>query len=99
MSLSLINDNVIAKKLRPLAAHVGLIEIPETADAPYFKYKVMAAGPGKKNKKGIRIPMDVKTGDTIFAAKFNGTEIRIDGHIYYLLNSTQILGVLDEDEE
>jgi len=40
---------------------------------------------------GKRIAMDVKVGDIVVYAKYGGTELKIDGKEYMILNESQIL--------
>jgi hypothetical protein len=46
----------------------------------------MAAGNGKSNDDGKRVPLDVKTGDRILFGKYSGQEIRLDGQEYFIMN-------------
>jgi chaperonin GroES len=93
--MQLLHDNILVKRLENATQTKGGLYVPQTADSPYFKYLVLSTGPGRKNKKtGVVIPMDVKAGDLVLAAKFNGTDILVDGETYYILTSQQILAVL-----
>jgi len=40
---------------------------------------VIAAGPGRRDRDGNRIAMEVKEGNRILFGKYAGTEIKIDG--------------------
>jgi chaperonin GroES len=53
--------------------------------------EIVAAGPGKMTEDGKRIAMDVKVGDIVVYAKYGGTEFKIDGQEYMILNESQIL--------
>lgn len=89
------HDNVLVFPL-PREEKAGSIFIPESADRSHIKYRVLAVGPGRKNSKGVTIPMDVKPGDIVVAAKFNGTQLTVDGMTLNVLNSSQLLAVLEE---
>lgn len=94
--MQLLHDNILVKRLANATQTKGGLYVPLTADSPYFKYLVLGVGPGRKSKKtGKVIPMEVKVGDVVVAAKFNGTDILVDGDTYYVLNSQQILAVLE----
>lgn len=93
--LRMQHDNVLVMPL-PREEKSGSIYIPESADASHIKYRVLAVGPGKLLPNGVRIPMDVKAGDIVMAAKFNGTQVVIDGRVLGILNVNQLLLVLEE---
>lgn len=94
--LKMQNDNVLVMPL-PKETKAGSIFIPENADVSHIKYRVIAVGPGKRNPNGTRTPMDVKPGDTVIAAKFNGTAITLDGVTLNVLSVSQLLVVLEEE--
>ena len=93
--LKMQHDNVLLMPL-PREEKQGSIYIPENADASHIKYRVVAVGPGKLLPNGSRTPMDVKPGDLVMAAKFNGTQLVIDGRTLCILAISQILVVLEE---
>ena len=57
--------------------------------------KVVAAGPGAVNKKGERLPMDVKEGDTVLYGKYSGTEIKLEDEKYIIMHQEEILGIIE----
>ena len=61
-----------------------------------MKGEVVAVGPGARDEKGERIPMEVKTGDRIVFAKWSGTEVKIDGEELAIMKESDVLGILDE---
>jgi chaperonin GroES len=95
--MQLLHDNILVKRLGNAAMTKGGLHIPSNVDHSYFRYQVLEVGPGRKSKKTDKvIPMEVKPGDTVVAAKFNGTDVMVDGVTYYVLNSGQILAILEE---
>ena len=95
-------------KIQPLSNHVFIelladekttksgIVIPDTADREKpIKGKVFAAGPGKINDKGERIPMSVKEGDTVLFKKYGPDEIDVDGKKYMVGDEDDILAVIN----
>lgn len=69
----------------------GGIVLPDTAKERPMEGEVIAAGPGKMTDDGKRLAMDVKVGDIVVYAKYGGTELKIDGQDYMILNESQIL--------
>ena len=57
--------------------------VPDTAKEKPQEAEVLAVGPGARDEKGERIPMDVKVGDKVIFSKYSGTEIKVDGAVSY----------------
>ncbi len=72
----------------------GMLVLPETAKEKPQQGIVLAAGEGKRDDAGKRIPMDVKVGDRILFAKYAGTEIKLDGKKLLIMKESDILGIL-----
>ena len=67
------------------------IVIPDTAKEKPQQGEVLAAGPGRLDDDGKRIPMEVKVGDRVLYAKYSGQEIKIDREEYIVLSEKDIL--------
>jgi chaperonin GroES len=74
----------------------GALVLPETAREKPQQGKIIAAGPGKKDDKGRRIPMDVEEGQRVLYAKYSGTEIKIDGKKLLIVKESDILAIVEE---
>jgi chaperonin GroES len=72
----------------------GGIIIPDTAKEKPMESLVVALGTGKTNDKGKKVPFEVKKGDRVLVAKYGGTEIKLNGKEYKILNSDDILAVI-----
>jgi chaperonin GroES len=93
-------------KLRPLGDRVWIepieqeettasgIILPETAKEKPQEGRVLAAGPGLRNEKGERQPLDVKKGDRVLFAKYAGTEIKQEGKKYLIMRESDILAIV-----
>lgn len=95
MKLKPLNDRVIAVRVDQEQKTTGGIIIPDTAKEKPQEGKIVAAGPGKLDDKGNRIPMEVKEGDRILFSKYAGTEIKIDGVEHIFMKEDDILAVID----
>jgi chaperonin GroES len=94
-------------KLRPLGDRVWVepiereettasgIVLPETAKEKPMEGKILAVGPGSRNEKGDRQPLDVKVGDRVLFAKYAGTEVKHDGTKYLIMRESDLLAVID----
>ena len=74
----------------------GALILPETAKEKPQQGTILAAGPGKKDEDGDRIPMDVEEGQRVLYAKYAGTEIKIDRKKLLILKETDILAIVEE---
>ena len=95
-----------ATKLQPLADRVVIlanereemtlsgIVLPDTAKEKPQEGTIIAVGPGRLNEKGERVPLELKSGDTVLYAKYAGTEIKNDGQELLILRESDVLAVL-----
>jgi len=89
-----LGDRVVVKIVKQDKTAGGIV-LPETAQEKPQLGEVIAAGPGKLDEKGNRLPMDVKKGDKILFAKYAGTEVKLDGDEYLLLSEKDVLGIVE----
>lgn len=95
MKVKPLNDRLLVVRTEEEQKTAGGIIIPDTAKEKPMEGKVVAAGPGKQDEKGKRIPMDVKTGDRVLFSKYAGTEIKIDGVEHLFMREDDILGIIE----
>jgi chaperonin GroES len=74
----------------------GALVLPETAKEKPQQGLIIAAGPGRKDEDGERIPMDVATGQRVLYAKYAGTEIKLDGKKLLILKESDILAIVED---
>ena len=72
----------------------GGILIPDTAKEKPQEYQVVALGTGKNDDNGKKIPFDVKDGDIALTSRYGGTEVKVDGKEYKVVNQDDILAVV-----
>ena len=96
----------MTSKIKPLGDHVlvepaeekevkkGGIIIPDTAKEKPTEGVVRAVGPGKKDDDGKTIPIEVQEGDRVLITKYGGTEVKLDGKEYKILNSGDLLAIV-----
>lgn len=72
----------------------GLV-IPDTAKEKPQQGEVLAAGPGRLDDAGKRLPMEVKVGDRVLYAKYSGQEIKIDQDEYIVIAEKDVLAKVD----
>ena len=96
MSLKPLGDRVIVELVEKEEMTAGGIILPETAKEKPQQGTIVAAGPGRRDEEGNRIPMDVKVGDRVLFAKYAGTEVKLDGdERVMVLKESDILAVVE----
>ena len=95
MKIKPLNDRVLVLRVNEEEKTTGGIIIPDTAKEKPQEGKVIAAGPGKLNEKGERIPLDVKKNNRVLFGKYAGNEIQIDGVEHIIMKEDDILGILE----
>lgn len=96
MQIRPLNDRVLVVGIEEKEKTTGGIIIPDTAKEKPQEGKVVAAGPGKWDENGKRIPLEVKKGDRILFGKYAGNGIKIDGVEHLIMREDDILGIIDE---
>jgi len=90
-----LGDRVLVEPQEEREVKKGGIIIPDSAKEKPTEGVIRALGTGKKDDNGKVLPFEVKVGDRVLISKYGGTEIKIDGKEYKLLNSDDILAVVD----
>ena len=95
-----------APKIRPLGGKVlverleaeqttkGGIVLPDSAKEKPQKGTVLAVGDGKLMDDGSRAAFQVKKGDKVLFTSYGGTEIKVSGQEYLLMDESDILAIL-----
>ena len=91
-----LSDKVLVQPNTSSDQTAGGIVLPDTAKERPQEGKVIAVGPGRTLDNGERVKIGVKEGDTVIYSKYGGTEIKLDGTEYLILDESSILAVKDE---
>ena len=89
-----LNNRIIVERTNPEEVTSSGLIIPDTAKEKPQQGKIVAVGPGARNKDGERMAMDVKEGDTVLFAKYGGTDVTIEGKEYLVLREDDIMAVV-----
>ncbi|MFC4427784.1 co-chaperone GroES [Deinococcus navajonensis] len=73
----------------------GGLYVPDTAKEKSQRGKVIAVGTGKMLDNGTRVALDVKEGDTVYFAKYGGTDVSLEGKNYSILAERDILAIVE----
>ena len=96
MKIKPLSDRVLVVRIEEEEKTSGGIIIPDTAKEKPQEGKVVAAGPGKLDDNGKRIPIEVKKNDRVLFGKYAGTEIKIDGVEHLIMREDDILGIIEK---
>ena len=91
-----LHDRVVVTRIDPEAKSAGGIIIPDTAQEKPSQGEIIAVGPGGRDEAGKLIPIDLKKGDRVLFGKWSGTEVKLDGVDYLIMNESDIMGVLQD---
>ena len=94
IKLTPLEDKIIVKQAEAQTQTASGLYIPDNAKEKPQQGEVLAVGPGRRDDKGERIPMDVKVGDKVLYSKYGGTEVKYDGEEYLILSARDILAVV-----
>jgi chaperonin GroES len=95
MNVRPLHDRLLVRRIVEGEQKSGGIIIPDSAREKPQRGTVIAAGDGKINDEGARLPLDVKVGDVILFGKY-ASEITVDGEDFVILREDEVLAVFDD---
>jgi chaperonin GroES len=98
MKIRPLQDRILVERIEEEVKKGGII-IPDSAKEKPQQGKVIAAGPGKVDEKGNRVPMEVKKGDIILFGKYSGNEIRIGDEEHLIMREDDVLAVIEKESK
>jgi len=88
-----LSDKVLVKPSDAESQTAGGIFIPDSAKQKPQEGEVVAVGPGRVLDDGSRSTLAVQAGDKVIYSKYGGTELKLDGQEYMILDEEQIYAV------
>jgi chaperonin GroES len=97
LNVKALGDRVIVEAIAENGKTVkkGSIIIPDTAKEKPMESLVVSVGTGKTDDNGKKVPFEVQKGDRVLVSRYGGTEIKLDGKEYKILNTDDILAVIE----
>ncbi|OAY83458.1 10 kDa chaperonin, mitochondrial-like [Ananas comosus] len=89
-----LNRILVEKIVPPSKTSAGVL-LPEKT-TKLNSAKVIAVGPGVRDRNGNLIPVSVKEGDEVLLPEYGGTEVKLGDKVYHLFRDEDILGTLHE---
>lgn len=90
-----LGDKVLIKRLEAESKTAGGIVLPETAKEKPKRGRVIAVGDGKLLDSGERAKLQVKANDEVLFTSYAGTEVKVDGEEFVIMEESDILAVVE----
>ncbi len=94
LNIKPLGDKVIVKRVEAETKTAGGIVLPDSAKEKPKRGIIMAAGNGRLLDDGTRSEMQVKKQDEVIFTSYAGTEIKVDGDEYMIMDESDILGIV-----
>ena len=93
LNIKPLGDKVIVKRVEAEAKTAGGIVLPDSAKEKPKRGVVLAIGNGRLLDDGTRSDMQVKKNDEVLFTSYAGTEIKVNGEEYMIMDESDILGI------
>jgi len=95
MKIKPLADKVLIKRVEAENKTKGGIVLPDTAKEKPRRGKIVSVGDGKLLDDGSRSDIQVKIGDLVLFSSYGGTEIKINGDEYLIMEESEIMAILE----
>jgi chaperonin GroES len=95
MNLRPLGDRIVVQPIEKESTTPSGIVLPESAKEKPQEGLVLAVGPGARNDKGERQPLDVNVDDVVLYAKYAGTEVKVNDDKLLILRESDVLAVVE----
>ena len=96
MKIRPLADKVLVQRLDAESVTSGGIVLPESAKEKPQRGKIVSTGEGKALKDGSRRKVQVKKGDEVLFSSYSGTEIKIGGKEYMIMDESEIMAIVEK---
>jgi chaperonin GroES len=91
-----LGDKVIVQRQEAQGVTAGGIVLPDSAKEKPQRGKVISVGDGKLLDDGTRGKMQLKKGDVVLFGSYAGSEIKIDGKEYMILDESEVMAIVED---
>jgi chaperonin GroES len=95
-SITPLHEKVVVERLEAESHSAGGILIPDSAKEKPMRGMVIAVGPGRVLESGEVKALEVKKGDKVLFGGYAGSEVKVDGKDYLIVNESEILAVIGQ---
>ncbi len=89
-----LGNHLIIQRSTPAEVSKGGIIIPEKGKEKPKEGKIVAVGNGKVMDDGKRAKIQVAAGDRVIFNSYAGTEVKIAGEEYLVMEESEVLAVI-----
>ncbi|MBA3275307.1 MAG: co-chaperone GroES [Chloroflexia bacterium] len=90
-----LGDRLVVKPATREETTASGIVLPDTAKEKPQRGTIVAAGQGRRDDDGDRIPLDVSVGDEVLFAKYAGTEFKLEDQDFLILSEKDVLAIVE----
>ena len=95
LNIKSLGDKVIVKRVEAESKTAGGIVLPDSAKEKPKRGIVLAIGNGRVLDDGSRSKIALKKDDQVLFTSYAGTEIKVDGEEYLIMDESDVLGVIE----
>ena len=96
MKIRPLADKVLVQRLEAETKTAGGIVLPDSAKEKPQRGKIVSVGKGKVLDDGTLRKIQVEKGDIVLFTSYAGTEVKIDGKEYLIMNESDIMAVIEK---
>ena len=96
MKIRPLADKVLVQRLEAETKTAGGIVLPDSAKEKPQRGKIVNVGEGKLLDDGTRRKVQVKKGDIVLFTSYAGTEIKIEGKEYLIMDESDIMAIIEK---
>jgi len=96
MKIRPLADKVLVQRLEAETKTAGGIVLPDTAKEKPQRGKRVNVGEGKLLDDGTRQKVQVKKGQIVLFSSYAGTEIKIEGKEYLIMDESDIMAIIEK---
>ena len=96
MKIRPLADKVLVQRLEAETKTAGGIVLPDAAKEKPQKGKIVSVGEGKLLDDGTRQKVQVKKGEIVLFTSYAGTEIKIEGKEYLIMDESDIMAIIEK---
>ena len=93
-SIKPLHEKVVVERMDAETKSAGGILIPDSAKEKPMKGTVIAVGPGRVLESGEVKALEVKKGDKVLFGGYAGSEVKLDGKNYLIVDESEIFAVI-----
>ena len=96
MNIRPLADKVLVERVEAESKTAGGIVLPDTAKEKPQRGKIVNVGEGRLLEDGTRREVQLKKGDLVLFTSYAGTEIKVDGKEYLIMDESEVMAVIEK---